>query len=58
MFVLRQKANTGFLYFVKNGPMGFPKMTSDIGEAHQFPTRDEAEEALTLVAQTFEIFEV
>lgn len=58
MFILRQKANRGFLYFVDFGPVGFPQMTSDIKDAYQFKSRGEAETAQSQVAQTFEIEEV
>lgn len=58
MFILRQKAKSGFLYFVDFGAVGFPKMSSDVREAHQFASRGEAEDALTRVAQSFDVIEV
>ena len=58
MFVLRQRAKSGFLYFVDYGVLGFPLMSPNVTSAHQFTNRGDAEKALSRVAQSFDVIEV
>jgi hypothetical protein len=57
MLVLRRKAIRSFLYFVYFGALGFSKISSDVRDAYQFSSHGDAEDALSRVAQSFDVIE-